>query len=326
MEALKENPDLLNSFAFFSDLHEHFKNKTTNTLAIGKNLNVEFILIKAVKGFKQIREKVEQVLQVLDPNYRPFRQERDSERLRTIKTLRVHGGVRREETKQSHSTVFLDDNHLTPNDKLRSPDVRVHEAESAVMESRRLIRQRSLSAPKPDRISEDSEDSKEEVKEDEVKIRIEEIPIRLSQVSDIDEKVDSKKLYQNLKIEEDQPEEETKNPPVGAASYLLRHNPLARAMMTVSKMPGWRLKGMPTQQPLPIKEIPDEDVSADFDNDVLLESRRTAERLNKLHTDKGQGIPREGLRDVIELLYEILNVAREQSESISEAINDAEVK
>jgi hypothetical protein len=53
-------------FSFFSELREHFRKKAINPLIATEQLNLEFVLIKAIKGYKQIKKKVQKVLKMLD--------------------------------------------------------------------------------------------------------------------------------------------------------------------------------------------------------------------------------------------------------------------
>lgn len=59
-------------FGFYSDLHEHFKTKTTGHLIIGQKNNIDSILIKAIKCFEQIAKKAEEILIGIDPSYKPY--------------------------------------------------------------------------------------------------------------------------------------------------------------------------------------------------------------------------------------------------------------
>jgi ElaB/YqjD/DUF883 family membrane-anchored ribosome-binding protein len=297
---LKVNPDLLDYFAFFSDLHEHVKNKTTNPLLISRNLSIEFILIKAVKAFKQITERLDRVLKELDPNYQPLSQEKEMKRLRSFK--RRLSELEQEEFKQPNSIILCNDRYLTPNPRKHNLDIPVEEEPNGIRcskPSRFLLESKSSY----------EEDAKQlEVKEEDVKIKIEEIVEKAKEVA-----------------EEEKEVEDANKKPIGAASYLLKHNPLARAMMTAYKVPGWKMKRVLARQPLPIKEIPDEDFEDEFENEIHLEPEKTTEQALK-GTMKKQLIPSETLNTIIDILYEALNIAREESESMSRTINEAEMK
>lgn len=67
---MKENPNLLNWFNFFADLHEHFKNKAIHPFSTGEKMNIELTFIRVIKEFREISEKVEQILQIIDPTYK----------------------------------------------------------------------------------------------------------------------------------------------------------------------------------------------------------------------------------------------------------------
>eukprot|EP01022_Parablepharisma_sp_SALTPOND_P028770 TRINITY_DN71682_c0_g1_i1.p1 TRINITY_DN71682_c0_g1~~TRINITY_DN71682_c0_g1_i1.p1 ORF type:complete len:646 (+),score=88.02 TRINITY_DN71682_c0_g1_i1:2028-3965(+) len=69
VEALKEDPYLFNWFNFFSNLEEHFRKKVKSPSMMEEHFGIELELIKAIKSFKEINNKVQQVLKMLDPNY-----------------------------------------------------------------------------------------------------------------------------------------------------------------------------------------------------------------------------------------------------------------
>lgn len=321
MEALKENPGLLNYFAFFSDLHEHFRNKTTNPLMIGRNVNLEFVFIRAVKAFREIGEKVAQVLETLDPDFRLPRRE-GLEGFRSVKSFR--GGDMREELKQLRGISF-NDKFPTPNAKKRNLDILPEEVNATTWDKSPGTlkplgaeqRHRERIQPRKDfKAPNAGKHASEEVKEEEVRVRIEEIPMR---TSELDENISSEGVTQ-------QPQLEGTNS-LGAASYLMKHNALARAMMVPREMPGWRMKDAPLRQPLPIKEISDEDLSEEFENEINAESANATKRLREAQRSaKKRAIPKDKFNAVLELLYEALNITREQSESMSEIINEAEAQ
>eukprot|EP00826_Nyctotherus_ovalis_P046889 TRINITY_DN5338_c0_g1_i1.p1 TRINITY_DN5338_c0_g1~~TRINITY_DN5338_c0_g1_i1.p1 ORF type:complete len:180 (+),score=42.27 TRINITY_DN5338_c0_g1_i1:1292-1831(+) len=73
-------------FSFFSELREHFRKKAINPFIATEQLNLEFVLAKALKGYKQIKEKVQKVLKTLDSESKE-KEERKSMLLPTTNEL-----------------------------------------------------------------------------------------------------------------------------------------------------------------------------------------------------------------------------------------------
>ena len=307
VEALKVNPDLLAYFTFFSDLHEHVKNKTTNSLLTNRNINIEFIFIKAIKGFKQIAERLDKVLKQLDPNYQSLSQEKEIRRLKSFRGR--PNEFNQEELKASSSIALCSDKYLTPDTRKYNFDFPIRDELATV---RNNSRNRFLLESKSDY---EEEIKQSEVKEEEIRIKIEEIFIKENELTEEEKNLNERES------------KDSKDESLGAASYLLKHNPLARAMMTPYKVPGWKMRGMLPRQPLPVKEIPDEDFIDELEDEVHLESKKTTEGIPKIKEPlKKKLISNEALNTIADLLYEALSIAKEQSESLSKTINEAEIE
>ena len=66
VDALKEDPYLFNWFSFFSDLEEHFRRKAKTHSMMDEHFGIELELIKAIRSFKEISDKVKQALRIVD--------------------------------------------------------------------------------------------------------------------------------------------------------------------------------------------------------------------------------------------------------------------
>jgi len=69
IDALKEDPYLFNWFNFFSNLEEHFRKNAKLSEPSEKHLGIELELIKAIKSFKEIGDKIKTIIKKIDPNF-----------------------------------------------------------------------------------------------------------------------------------------------------------------------------------------------------------------------------------------------------------------